>query len=851
MDTKEEKKERKQSYFARLKKKKQAKQNAETASAMATRTHTGKEDANTVILEQDKCNIAVEEEYITDEKKKRKSNQLKEIRRTELKRYYSIDDNQNKTHDKKEKKMVVQKPHGTMEYTAEIQDTLNSIALKFNITPNKLVELNKLFTHTIVPGQGVVGGVMIVTPNNIMFDPHKSDPLVIENGCEEYGLICPMEEVVSIALYNDISHMKIKDALPSPGEWEDLASEKDINPFSKFKSLNKEKRQQDVERAITSDSKSTRPLEKSTEYTQSRPSDSSGSGKLKKLESSTEATTRSIPVANVTASSDTRAAFKSIAKENSLLGEDDDFVDLEELSSQTDSGMDKTDTSKECLSLDPEELRKTKPQKISSTMETQVQSAQNVSGTECDAELKGALDLETCEKQDMMPEVDKQSGSPESQVENTLNIHEDLDKVKLIEYYLNKNKEGTQLSDNSQKDELHDDKNIEPVGIDITLSSSLPQEGDPPIKGTKEPDKTRVKERASLPLQLGSATEENMNKDYPDSSLESTLDNSCQGAQMDNKSEIQLWLLKRIQVPIEDILPSKEEKSKTPPMFLCIKVGKPMRKSFATHTAAMVQQYGKRRKQPEYWFAVPRERVDHLYTFFVQWSPDVYGKDAKEQGFVVVEKEELNMIDNFFSEPTTKSWEIITVEEAKRRKSTCSYYEDEDEAALPILQPHSALLENMHIEQLARRLPARVQGYPWRLAYSTLEHGTSLKTLYRKSASLDSPVLLVIKDMDNQIFGAYATHPFKFSDHYYGTGETFLYTFSPNFKVFKWSGENSYFINGDLSSLELGGGGGRFGLWLDADLYHGRSNSCSTFNNDILSKKEDFIVQDLEVWTFE
>ena len=51
-------------------------------------------------------------------------------------------------------------------------------------------------------------------------------------------------------------------------------------------------------------------------------------------------------------------------------------------------------------------------------------------------------------------------------------------------------------------------------------------------------------------------------------------------------------------------------------------------------------------------------RVDHLYTFFVQWSPDVYGKDAKEQGFVVVEKEELNMIDNFFSDPSTKSWEV-------------------------------------------------------------------------------------------------------------------------------------------------------------------------------------------------
>lgn len=943
MDTKEEKKERKQSYFARLKKKKQAKQNVETASAITAKTHTGKEDVNTVILEQDKCNNAVEEEYITDEKKKRKNNQLKETRCTELKRYYNIDDNQNKTHDKKEKKMVVQKPHGTMEYTAGSQDTLNSIALKFNITPNKLVELNKLFTHTIVPGQvlfvpdanfpsstlklsssspgatvspsssdaeydklpdadlarkaikpiervlsstseedepgvvkflkmncryftdgkGVVGGVMIVTPNNIMFDPHKSDPLVIENGCEEYGLICPMEEVVSIALYNDISHMKIKDALPSdlpqdlcplyrPGEWEDLASEKDINPFSKFKSLNKEKRQQIGEKTTTSGPQSTRPSETSTEHTHTEPSDSSTSAKLKNLESSAEVARGSATVATVSNEPpDTHTTFESIAKENSLLGEDDDFIDLEELSSQTDRGMDKRDTSKECLSLDPEKLRKAKSQIISSAAETKMQSALNFSRTESDAELKGALDLETCEKQDKMPEVDKQSGSPESQVENTLDIHEDLDKVKLIEYYLNKNKEGSQLSDNLQKAELNDGKSIEPEGIDITLSSSLPQAGESQAEGNKELDKTWVKERAPHSLQLGHSTEENMYKDSLDSSLESTLDNSCQGAQMDNKSEIQLWLLKRIQVPIEDILPSKEEKSKTPPMFLCIKVGKPMRKSFATHTAAMVQQYGKRRKQPEYWFAVPRERVDHLYTFFVQWSPDVYGKDAKEQGFVVVEKEELNMIDNFFSEPTTKSWEIITVEEAKRRKSTCSYYEDDDETALPILQPHSALLENMHIEQLARCLPARVQGYPWRLAYSTLEHGTSLKTLYRKSASLDSPVLLVIKDMDNQIFGAYATHPFKFSDHYYGTGETFLYTFSPNFKVFKWSGENSYFINGDISSLELGGGGGRFGLWLDADLYHGRSNSCSTFNNDILSKKEDFIVQDLEVWTFE
>lgn len=42
---------------------------------------------------------------------------------------------------------------------------------------------------------------------------------------------------------------------------------------------------------------------------------------------------------------------------------------------------------------------------------------------------------------------------------------------------------------------------------------------------------------------------------------------------------------------------------------------------------------------------------------------------------------------------------------------------------------------------------------------------------------------------------------------------------------------------------------GGFGLWLDADLYHGSSFSCPTFHNKSLSTQEDFIVQDLEVWT--
>ncbi|NWH79142.1 NCOA7 protein, partial [Piaya cayana] len=939
-----------------LKKKRQAKQNTETISANSpgspvSKTPPEKDDESKVILEQissseDNCKFAGEKETAPDkEKKKKKYNQLKDIRRTELKRYYSTDDNQNKTNEKKEKKMVSQKPHGTIEYTAGNQDTINSIALKFNITPNKLVELNKLFTQTIVPGQilfvpetsavrlssfspgapvspsssdaeydklpdadlarkalkpvervlsstseedepvvvkflkmncryftdgkGVVGGVMIVTPNNIMFDPHKSDPLVIENGCEEYGLICPMEEVVSIALYNDISHMKIKDALPSdipkdlcplyrPGEWEDLSSEKDINPFSKFKSLSKEKRQQNGDPSIPLGAKQMKPSdkEKSADFEVLQSSESTGSIKSKSLEFPNNITATEHlekfavdPCAKEPSEEKTASDIKT--KEKSLLREDDDFIELEKVSSCMDRELDRKSTVMEGLLADPIELGRTKQQVTKPTTEAQEHLTVDSLEKKDSVEPKADLDLELCEKQDVIPEVNKCISSPTGKVETALDTKKELEKDKLIEFYLNKDGNGSQSSEDLHKAEIQKGENNKTIGIDLTLSCSKSQANEVHTVKSMELDSCCVERKASSLEISSAAAEEKDLKESVDSSLVPALDKTCQEAQLDNQSEIRLWLLQKIQVPIEDMLPSKEEKSKTPPMFLCIKVGKPMRKSFASQSTTMSQQYSKKIKQPEYWFAVPRERVDHLYTFFVQWSPEIYGKDAKEQGFVVVEKEELDMIDNFFSEPTTKSWEIITVEEAKRRKSVCSYHEEDDDDSLPVLKHHSALLENMHIEQLARRLPARVQGYPWRLAYSTLEHGTSLKTLYRKSASLDSPVLLVIKDMDNQIFGAYATHPFRFSDHYYGTGETFLYTFSPNFKVFKWSGENTYFINGDTSYLELGGGGGRFGLWLDADLYHGRSNSCSTFNNDILSKKEDFIIQDVEVWTFE
>lgn len=67
----------------------------------------------------------------------------------------------------------------------------------------------KLNVRHITDGQGVVGGVLLVTPNAVMFDPNVSDPLVIEHGPESYGVIAPMEFILNAAIFNDIAHMRV------------------------------------------------------------------------------------------------------------------------------------------------------------------------------------------------------------------------------------------------------------------------------------------------------------------------------------------------------------------------------------------------------------------------------------------------------------------------------------------------------------------------------------------------------------------------------------------------------------------------------------------------------------------
>ncbi|XP_062842163.1 nuclear receptor coactivator 7 [Trichomycterus rosablanca] len=246
--------------------------------------------------------------------------------------------------------------------------------------------------------------------------------------------------------------------------------------------------------------------------------------------------------------------------------------------------------------------------------------------------------------------------------------------------------------------------------------------------------------------------------------------------------------------------------------------------------------------------------MDHLYTFFNHWSLHMNTSPDWKRNFLLVEKETFLQIErDSHPEPM-----IVTVCKPKRSPSVCSspsvsVSEDEEgegEDSPPVLKHTSHILREQHTQNLVRNIPARLQCSAWHLIYSTEVHGTSLRTLYRNTGDIDQPVLLLIKDTHNQVFGAFSSDPFRVSNCCYGTGETFLFSFSPDFKMFGWSGENSYFVRGFLDSLQLGGGGGPFGLWLDADLLRGSTFSCDTFCNPPLSPHHDFTVQTLEVWSF-
>ncbi|KAM4864790.1 oxidation resistance protein 1 isoform 3-T3 [Thomomys bottae] len=770
------------------------------------------------------------------------------------------DTGQKKTLDKKDgRRMSFQKPKGTIEYTVESRDSLNSIALKYDTTPNELVQLNKLFSRAVVTGQvlyvpdpeyvssvesspslspisplsptsseaefdkttnpdvdfpkeatpsstvtgirpsrvvsstseeeeaftekflkinckyitsgkGTVSGVLLVTPNNIMFDPHKSDPLVQENGCEEYGIMCPMEEVMSAAMYKEILDSKIKESLPIEI---DQLSERDFCHTKKISGMDTEEIDSRV-RDAGNDSASTAP--RSTEESLS----------------------------------------EDVFTESELSPIREELISSDDLRQDKSSGA-----SSESV-------------QTVSHPEGECLTAKSVSPS-TPGHLKSIIGHSTHEVGALCHDTDVSNLEMATKDEVTDNLQEAS----------HPKEQSTSRQDDAGQESFHTENSLhhkENGKENVTCGEATQKQ-------------TVSKGKQGKEQKQDSETEvEELRKLWKSHSMQQTKqqrENIQQVSQKEVKHKIA-----SADGHVDGSFLLKEKRRHRSHKFLCLRVGKPMRKTFVSHASATMQQYAQRDKKHEYWFAVPQERTDHLYAFFIQWSPEIYAEDTgeytREPGFIVVKKmEESETNEDATSQAAAREWEITTREDINSKQAAPVKAELESESFRPNLSDPSELLLPDQIEKLTKHLPPRTIGYPWTLVYGTGKHGTSLKTLYRTMTGLDTPVLMVIKDSDGQVFGALASEPFKVSDGFYGTGETFVFTFCPEFEVFKWTGDNMFFIKGDMDSLAFGGGGGEFALWLDGDLYHGRSHSCKTFGNRTLSKKEDFFIQDIEIWAFE
>uniref|UniRef100_A0A7N5JNW4 Oxidation resistance protein 1 n=1 Tax=Ailuropoda melanoleuca TaxID=9646 RepID=A0A7N5JNW4_AILME len=731
---------------------------------------------------------------ITEEEQNNAANAQKHpSQRSGLKRFCTIDTGQKKTLDKKDgRRMSFQKPKGTIEYTVESRDSLNSIALKFDTTPNELVQLNKLFSRAVVTGQvlyvpdpeyvssvesspslspisplsptsseaefdkatnpdvvhpkeatplstftgirparvvsstseeeeaftekflkinckyitsgkGTVSGVLLVTPNNIMFDPHKTDPLVQENGCEEYGIMCPMEEVMSAAMYKEILDSKIKESLPIEI---DQVSGRDFCHLKK------------MTRSHTD-----------------------------------EIDSRTRDAGNDSASTAPRSTEESLSE---------DVFTESELSPIRE----------ELVSSD--ELRRDK----SSGASSESVQAVNQSGV-------GRLTA-TSESANMPGHLKSDSGHSTNEV-GTTSLKTDLNN-------LEKATKEDQATDNFQEISARNEQSTSVKGKtdqDLLNENSLHQE-----EGEKESmpcgeaadfkqKQTVNKGKQGKEQNQDSETEvEELRKLWKTHTMQQTKqqrENIQQVSQKEIKHKIAT-------ADIEGSALLKEKRRHRLHKFLCLRVGKPMRKTFVSQASATMQQYAQRDKKHEYWFAVPQERTDHLYAFFIQWSPEIYAEDTgeytREPGFIVVKKiEESETNEDSTNEAAAREWEITTREDVNSKQIAPLKADLESESFRPNLSDPSELLLPDQIEKLTKHLPPRTIGYPWTLVYGTGKHGTSLKTLYRTMTGLDTPVLMVIKDSDGQVFGALASEPFKVSDGFYGTGETFVFTFCPEFEV--------------------------------------------------------------------
>lgn len=165
---------------------------------------------------------------------------------------------------------------------------------------------------------------------------------------------------------------------------------------------------------------------------------------------------------------------------------------------------------------------------------------------------------------------------------------------------------------------------------------------------------------------------------------------------------------------------------------------------------------------------------------------------------------------------------------------------------IPRLSQASSVVSKDELAQILAHSPVRFRGRDCKAVFSTMRDGVCLSTLYSRVAGKD-PVLLLVRDTQGATFGCYSSVPWRAEKHYFGSGESYVFTVRPALKVFPWTRQNSFFQLGTPQSMAIGGGG-KFAIFLDSMLERGSSGASDTYGNTCLASSDEFIVVVVEAY---
>ncbi|XP_034117311.2 oxidation resistance protein 1 isoform X24 [Drosophila albomicans] len=896
----------------------------------------------------------------------------------------------------------------------------------------------KINVRHITDGQGVVGGVLLVTRNAVMFDPNVSDPLVIEHGPESYGVIAPMDLVVNAAIFHDIAHMRVAggagpsvaassgaeaekpeiyypkpvlveedskelseqqadietkrleaeigsleitddqeslcsstgrdgDAFPKAFERErvedtsteakdsaktdahDEEDEKKTLGLTNTRSTLEERRKSllDHHWAIPSKdryylSNSRRSSEDEADNESNITVDSGARVQQDAVHSATSSLSGGVAAAIAGAAAATAASSASAASATGAVGLPPgvlppagiDLEHLEQLSKQScyDSGIDirepiptiqpipkKTVYSDADIVLSSDWVP---PKTIVPTHFSESPPRSTILGQSLDAggtrkktsSVSFSVDDEAAQQAQAAAAAAAAAGDKQADKKNKM--------LKRLSYpltwvegltgeggappsaggSLNKSADTDSAPNTGDSNQSVFSKVFSSSPITLVselggnLFSKTPSEES---GGSPVPPLTPHSTHSEGHMTYGRSSIGTFIRPHSSEGTASSTklkESKPQPPKLDYRSMVSMDDKPELFISVDKLIPRPARACSDPPLYFRLRMGKPIGKAIPQGTTVM--SYGKNKLRAEYWFSVPKNRVDELYRFINTWVKHLYGELDEEQikarGFELIQEDtewtKSGTIKSGYSgsqdgeeigDLTRESWELLKAPFAKTYKiiKTASHAASHDlellggevlsmstdeyrktslfatgsfelDFPIPDLIGKTEILTEEHREKLCAHLPARAEGYSWSLIFSTSQHGFALNSLYRKMARLESPVLIVIEDTEHNVFGALTSCSLHVSDHFYGTGESLLYKFNPSFKVFHWTGENMYFIKGNMESLSIGAGDGRFGLWLDGDLNQGRSQHCSTYGNEPLAPQEDFVIKTLECWAF-